>query len=175
MFRSRLGLLLVACLFTVTLLSVPTARAEEIPRAWIGGLYGISVPNAAGTTARGMFGFSAGAKLGTEWGLGAYYMNSQKSESGTNFDYALYGVQFGYHFEGEANGVFVAGRIGTSKVDSGTTSVSPMNLGVVGGYDYMFTDHLSIGGEVNFMSISQASPINAFTTLDFLGAVKIWF
>jgi hypothetical protein len=169
--RSIAGL---AVAFLTTMAARP-AHAIEIPHAWAGGLFGLSVPNADDTTSRGMYGITAGAKLGDNLGLGAYYLTSHKDESSTQFNYDLYGVQLSYHFDGEASGAWFGGRIGTSKVTVGADSKSPLNIGVVGGYDYMLVDHLSIGGEVNWMSISEASPISGFSSLDFLAALKLWF
>lgn len=163
----------LAALALSTLISVP-ALAAEIPHAWVGGLLGISVPNYDNTTSRGMFGLTAGAKLGDNLGLGAYYMTSSKDENGGRFNYDLYGVQLSYHFDGEATGAWFGGRVGTSKIDVGS-SYSPMNIGAVAGYDYLLTDHLSLGGEINWMSISESSPLKSFSTLNFLGALKLWF
>lgn len=175
MIRSTRYSLMAAGWLSICLFSGAAARAATIPRAWVGGHYGLAVPNADKTTTRGMYGITAGAKLGTELGLGVYYFGAHKDESpGVAFDYDLYGIELGYHFEGEANGAFFAGRIGTSKVNVAGTSYSPTNLGVAGGYDYMFTDHLSIGGEASFMSIQSAGALSSFTTLDFLGSIKIW-
>lgn len=156
------------------LVSAP-ALAADIPHAWVGGLFGLAVPNADHSTTRGMFGVTLGAKLGDNLGLGAYYTSSAKDEDTVGrFNYDLFGVQLSYHFDGEASGAWFGGRIGTSKIDVGTT-YSPMNIGAVAGYDYLLTDHLSLGGEVNWMSISESSPLKSFSTLDFLAALKIWF
>jgi hypothetical protein len=168
MFRS--GFIALA-LALVTLVS-PLAHAGPDSRGWVGGLLGLTVPDADNTSSRSMWGLTAGAKLGSEWGIGAYYLNSEKS---SEFDMNLYGVQFGYHFEGEANGVFIAGRLGTSKLESGSVEWSPTNLGVVAGYDYMLGEHFSLGGEASFMSIGKDNNQESFTILSFLGAAKFWF
>ena len=155
------------------------ALAAEIPHAWVGGLFGLAVPNYDGTTSRGMAGLTVGAKLGDNLGLGAYYLSSSKDETGGRFNYDLYGIQASYHFDGDAVGAWFGGRIGTSKIDASSSgisvSASPMNIGAVGGYDYMLTDHISLGGEVNWMSISESLPVKSFSTLDFLAALKLWF
>ncbi len=165
----------LAAIFAVFLLSTSPAQAID-SKGWVGGLYGLTVPSYNGTGARGIYGLTAGAKVGTEFGVGVYYTSSQKRESIGDFNFDLYGVQAGYHFEGEANGVFIAGRIGTSKIAvNGATNVSPMNVGAVVGYDYMLGDHLSLGGEISYMSIAASAPIESFTTLNFLAALKLWF
>jgi len=164
----------LAALALSALISVP-AFAAEIPHAWVGGLFGLAVPNADNTSTRGMFGLTAGAKLGDNLGVGAYYLTANKDENTIGrFNYDLYGVQLSYHFDGEATGAWFGGRIGTSKIDTGAT-YSPMNFGVVGGYDYLLIDHVSLGGEINWMSISESAPLKSFSTLDFLAAVKFWF
>lgn len=172
-----LALALTCFSFAATLAVAPVAHAEEDPNGWVGGLLGLTVPNADETSSRSMWGLTAGAKLGSEWGLGAYYLTSHKDE-GTpigDFNFDLYGVQCGYHFEGEARGVFLAGRVGTSKLTSGVTDISPMNLGAVAGYDFFLGDHFSLGGEASFMNISGSDGIESFTILSFMGAAKFWF
>jgi hypothetical protein len=159
--------------FAVFALSAP-AHASEMPHAWVGGLFGLAVPNYDNTTSRGAYGLTAGAKLGDNLGVGVYYISSQKNENLGKFNYDLFGVQFSFHFDGEATGAWFGGRIGTSKVDTGS-SYSPMNYGLVGGYDYLFIPQASIGGEVSWMSISQSAPLNSFSSLNFLAALKFWF
>jgi Outer membrane protein beta-barrel domain len=165
-------------LFALALVSAPLfsniAHAAPDSHGWAGGLLGLTVPDADDTSSRGIWGLTAGAKLGSEWGIGAYYLTSHKNEDFGKFDFDLYGVQFGYHFEGEANGVFIAGRIGTSKIEAGGLDESPTNIGVVAGYDYMLGEHFSLGGEASFMNIS-GDDIESFTLLSFMGAAKLWF
>lgn len=175
MIRSILKSTLAAALLAGSLLSTSAAQASDT-KGWVGGLFGLTVPSYNGTQARGMYGITAGAKVGTEFGLGVYFLSSQKRESIGDFNFDLYGVQVGYHFEGEANGVFIAGRVGTSKIAvNGTTNASPMNFGAVVGYDYMLMEHASLGGEVSYMSIASAASTESFTTLNFLAALKLWF
>lgn len=161
-------------IFAFSILSAQAAQAAEIPHAWVGGQFGLAVPNADGTTARSMVGLTLGAKLGDNLGLGAYYQASHKDETARRFNYDIYGVQLSYHFDGDATGAWFGGRVGTSKVDTGST-YSPMNIGVVAGYDYLISGPLSLGGEVNWMSISDSGALAGFSTLDFLLALKLWF
>ncbi len=175
---NRFGLsLLVALVAAVTSFS-NAAHAEYDSPAWVGAMYGLSVPSASNTNSRGMFGITAGAKLGTEYGLGVYYMSSHNKESGADFNYDLYGVEFGYHFEGEARGAYFGGRLGTSKIKVGGDSTSPFHFGVFAGYNYFLNDHFSLGGDASFMSISQSSDngdtLKGFTTLNFLLTAKFW-
>lgn len=176
--KSLLALVLVGASMFATL-SSEVAQAGVDSRGWVGGLLGITVPDTDGVSSRSIWGLTAGAKLGSEWGVGAYYLNSSKNEDFGKYDLNLYGVQFGYHFEGEANGVFIAGRIGTSKIEVGGADFSPTNLGVVAGYDYMLGEHFSLGGEASFMTIASDSGAGArsesFTLLSFMGAAKFWF
>lgn len=152
-----------------------SANAADIPHAWVGGLFGLSVPNYSNTTSRGMYGLTAGAKLGDNLGVGAYWNSSQKDETLGKFNYDLYGVQLSYHFDGEASGAWFGGRLGTSKITVAGSSFSPMNFGLVAGYDYEFAPHVSFGGEINWMSISSSAPLDSFSTLDFLLALKLRF
>jgi hypothetical protein len=123
--------------------------------------------------------------------VGAYYLTSSKDESANNttttFKYDFYGVEFGYHFEGEAKGAYFGGRLGMTQVASKSVgadfSTSPMHWGVMVGYNYMVVDHISLGGEVNFMSVSSSSAtvagttqtIAGFSTLNYLLTAKAWF
>jgi len=178
---NRLGLsLLVVVVALISSFSI-SAHAEYDSPAWIGGMYGLSVPSASHTNSRGMYGLTAGAKLGSEYGIGVYYLNSHNKESAGDFNYDLYGVEFGYHFEGEAKGAYFGGRLGTSKlkVTSGgfTSSTSPFHYGVFAGYNYFVGDHFSLGGEAGFMSVASSTDTNTidgFTMLNFLLTAKFW-
>ena len=162
-----------------------SASAQAAEKAgWVGAFGGLTVPNLGSSTARGMYGITAGAMLGDEWGIGAYYQTSSKDEDGANsskqaFNYDLYGVEFAYHFEGEAAGVYIGGRVGTSKVKLGNTTNSPMHYGPVVGFNHMLGSSFSIGGDLSWISVasSGSSPndISGFSTLNFLADVKFWF
>jgi hypothetical protein len=165
-----------------------TALAED-QHGWVGGLLGMTVPNKDKTSARPMWGISGGAKLGSEFGLGAYYLNSNNDEqlstgAKVNFGFDLYGIEAAYHFEGEAKGVYVGGRIGMSKVKVADFSTSPAHWGIVGGYNHMIADNVSIGSEASYMSIANSSyndnagtsaSIDSFSLLSFLLSAKLWF
>jgi hypothetical protein len=159
------------------------AHAEDLAHGWAGAMGGISIPSLSGSSARGLWGLTVGAKLGSELGLGAYYEGSSKNEdfNGTEqaFNYSLYGVQFSYHFEGEAMGAYFGARVGISKVNKGGVNVSPVNYGAFGGYDYMIIPQLSVGGELAYMGVGSGSEgtntVSSFSMLNFTGAVKFWF
>lgn len=167
-------------------LSIPglaNAAAGGDQAGWVGALGGISIPNADNTTSRTAFGITGGAKLGSEWGIGGYYLTSTKDETGGKFGYDLYGIEFAYHFEGEAAGVYLGGRVGTSKITAGTASTSPTNYGALAGFNHFVTDNFSLGGEVNFFSVpestttvaSTTTTVKGFTMLNFLASAKFWF
>lgn len=172
------------------------AAASGEHAGWLGATGGLSVPNYDNTTARTALGITAGAKLGSEYGVGAYYRTSAKDEAGLNgvtfpFNYDLYGVMAGYFFEGDAKGAYFGAMIGMTKVTSkpavgGTNydaSTSPMHWGLVGGYDYFIGDHLSLGAELSYVSVGNSTAAtaggtwaqSAFSTLNFNGALKFWF
>jgi hypothetical protein len=166
------------------------AMAES--SAWIGGLFGLSIPNASNTTSRSMFGIDGGAKVGGDFGVGAYFLSSTKDESTTSglssFNYDLYGIEVGPQFEGEAKGVYLSLRLGTSKVKVGTLTTSPFHWGAVAGYNHFLgskASNVSIGGEASFISVASSSgipiggvltqSIDAFSALNFLLTAKLWF
>lgn len=170
------------------LASVGTStQAAEDHAGNIGASYGISVPDYSGTTSRSILGLQGTAKLGTEWGLGGYYLSSSKSETSNNttgdFGYQLYGVKGTYHFEGEARGVYLGGMIGVSKVHAINYDTSPSHYGVLAGYDKMLGEMFSVGGEFSYISIGGSSTtyngaskdVNSFNTLNFSVGVKFWF
>lgn len=167
----------------------PQAQAEA--QGFVGGLLGMSVPDAEDSSARPMFGINGGAMLGTEYSLSGYYLTSSQEEDvdGTkiDFNYALYGVQGAYHFEGEAKGVWFGLKLGMSKLDVGVgalkVNTSPMHWGLAAGYDYWMTDMISIGGEASYISIAESDETingvtvttDAFGTINLLASVKLWF
>lgn len=172
----RLSNMVGKFVLSLALLSLPAVSNAE-PKGWIGALGGLSVPNQSDSTSRLMFGITGGAKLGTEFGVGGYFLSASKDEGGSlgTFTYEMYGVEFAYHFEGEANGVYVGGRLGTSKVKAGGISASPLNYGAVAGYNHFLGENFSLGGEVNFFSIPTENNVRGFTMLNFLGSAKFWF
>lgn len=171
---------------TALTIAIPSISHAD-PRGWVGGLFGLSIPNADNTTSRPIYGITGGAKLGSDFGIGAYYLTSTKEEDvlggKTKFDYDLYGIEGAIHFEGEANGVYLGGRVGTSKLKVGSgvlqVTTSPMHYGLVAGYNHMLGDNFSLGGEANFFSIPESSSsgvtIDGFTMLNFIASAKLWF
>jgi hypothetical protein len=175
-------------------LNVAQAKVSSSdPAGWAGGLFGVSVPNADNTTSRSIYGLTAGAKIGSDLGIGGYYMSSSKDETvagvSSKFAYDLYGVEVGMHFEGEAKGAYFGGRLGTSKVTASVAgasiSTSPFHWGAFVGYNHMIGGNFSLGGDVNFFSLAQSSAtplgsttsqtINAFNVLNFMASAKFWF
>jgi hypothetical protein len=175
-----------AVLLTI-LLSFQTASAAEDYAGNIGAQFGLSVPDLSGSTARTIVGLQGTAKLGSEWGLGAYYLTSSKNETissvATDFNYQLYGVKGTYHFEGDARGAYFGALVGISKVHIGQVDTSPTNFGVLAGYDKMLGSVVSLGGELSYINVGSSSAtynnvnvsVNSFNTLNFLAAVKFWF
>lgn len=166
------------------------AAADGEKALWVGGAGGLMVPNKSGTTARTMLGITAGAKIGTELGLGAYYFTSQKDEGGVvgKFDNDYYGVEGTYHFEGEAKGAYFGVRLGITKMDFGATpnqvSASPFHAGFIAGYNHWVTDFLSVGGDIGFYSVSKGEAtsqatgttvtVDSYSALNFLATLKLW-
>lgn len=185
----KLSMSALAAVLFVSLFSTPAHAAAEGEQAlWVGGAAGAIVPTRSSTTARTAFGVTAGAKIGTEMGLGGYYFTSRKDEGGTvgNFNIDFYGVEGTYHFEGEAKGAYFGVRLGITKIDVGTgaaaVSVSPFHVGAVGGYNHFITDSLSVGGDVSAYSVSKGDAtvsgvtvsIDSFSALSFLATLKFW-
>lgn len=172
----RASRILASTVLAIGFLGFASANAAD-PKGWVGALGGISVPNQNDASARPMVGITGGAKVGSEFGVGGYYLTASKDEGGTvgTISYDLFGVELAYHFEGEANGVYLGGRLGTGKAKAGAASASPLNYGAVAGYNGFLNDHLSLGGEVNFFSLPETGDVDGFTMLNFLGSVKFWF
>ncbi len=184
--------------FLLTIMALPVFGEGKDPFAmdsqvYLGAVGGVSVPDADGTTQRTGYGFEAGAKLSDEFGVGAFFLTSNKEELAGNglsnfeFDYAIYGVEANYLFDGSAAGAYVGARAGLSKVskvlDSGKSyAISPFVWGLQAGYDYMLGTHLSLGAQMNAMFVSGGSMdtttgliVGPFDVLNFLGVVKFWF
>ncbi len=167
--------LIVAFFFSLT----SNAAGLEDRQGWAGGLAGITVPNADNSSSRVAYGITAGAKLGSELGLGAYFLSSSKKEGVADFGYQLFGIQASYHFEGEAAGAFFGARVGISKVKVALAETSPTNYGLVGGYDHAIGERLSLGGEASYMAVASGNdgsvPIDSFGMINFLASLKFWF
>ncbi|MGE0763279.1 MAG: outer membrane beta-barrel protein [Bdellovibrionales bacterium] len=165
----------------LTLLSATMAEAQA--KGYAGLLLGMSVPDADDTSARPMYGVQGGARLDGEFGLGAFYLTSKKEETvnavKTDYDYNLYGLEGSFHFEGVADGAYIAARIGLAKVDVGTVNYSPMIWGLLFGYDHFLSEKFSLGIEGGFTSVqgddNGTNNLDGFTMLNFLVAAKMWF
>ncbi len=159
------------------------APAMAQAKAYVGGGIGMSVPNADDTSARPIMGIFGGARLDGEIGIGGFYYTSSKDETiagvDTKFNYDLYGLEGSWHFEGIADGAFVAARLGLAKVKAFGLNYSPMTWGIAAGYDYFINEHFSLGAEGGFMSVMNENKstrdLDGFLTLNFLVAGKFWF
>lgn len=168
------------------------AAAQAEPLGFVGGLVGLSVPDADDTSARLGFGITGGAKLGSEWAIAGYYLSSSKEEESNgikgDFDYQFYGVEGSYHFEGEAKGVYLGVRAGMSKVKigiplSGNVKVefetSPFHWGPVAGFNYFLAENFSLGGDVSYLLVSSDKDdgvkTDSFGVLNLMGSAKFWF
>jgi hypothetical protein len=174
-------------MMTLLLSLVGTQSAHAQAKGYVGLLVGLSVPDADDTSARPMYGVMGGARLDGEFGLGAFFLTASKEETidGTkaDFNYSLYGLEGSFHFEGVADGAFVAARVGLAKVKqgfpAGSENFSPLVWGIGFGYDYFLSEKFSLGAEAGFMSVQGESKtpndLDGFTMLNFLVAAKMWF
>lgn len=171
-------------LFTAVLATMLSANfAHAQAKGYAGVLVGLSVPDADDTSARPAYGVLGGARLDGEFGLGGYYISSAKEETINNnkadFNYSLYGIEGSFHFEGVADGAYVAARVGLAKVKAGSENYSPLAWGLNFGYDYFLKENFSLGIEAGFMSVQgenkTTQDLDGFTMLNFLVAAKMWF
>lgn len=175
----RVLLLVSALVATMTTASFAQAQAK----GYAGVIAGLSVPDADDTSARPAFGVLGGARLDGEFGLGAYFLTSSKEESvggvDADFNYSLYGLEGSFHFEGVADGAYIAARVGLAKVKAGTSEISPLAWGLNFGYDHFLNEMFSIGIDAGFMAVQGdkdgAASVDGFTMLNFLVAAKMWF
>lgn len=159
------------------------APAVAQAKGYAGVLVGMSVPDYDDTSARPIFGFLGGARLDGELGIGGFYLTSSKDETinnqETKFNYDLYGLEGSFHFEGVADGAYIAARVGLAKVSTAAKNYSPMVWGINFGYDYFIKESFSLGAEGGFMSVASekkgAFELDKFTMLNFLVAAKFWF
>jgi hypothetical protein len=166
------------------------AHAAEDPHGWVGAELGMSNPDYSGTTMRSIYGITGGAKLGSNLGIGVYYLSSTNSESppvGT-FGYNLFGVDFGYYFDGEASGAYFGASLGMTKLTAGNSpnqvTTSPSHYGAFAGYNYMIGDRFSLGGELRYAAVGSSSGnnsagnnvnVNSFNILSVMLTGKFWF
>ncbi len=181
--------LLLALTITAT-----SSFAADDQKGWVGAGLGLSIPNQDNTSTRGIYGITAGAKLGSEIGLGGYYFASSKAESsnGVSFDfnYSLIGAELTYQFEGEAKGVYFGGRLGISRVENKpststtTYSASPFHYGAVVGYNHFINSNFSLGGDASYMMVDHSTATVAgvqtdvnksFGMINLMFAGKFWF
>lgn len=172
-------------LFVLFALCSTPALAQA--KGYVGAIGGFSVPDAEDTSGRPIFGAVVGSRLDGELGLGGYFLSSSKKEKinsvDADFDYALYGIEGSFHFEGIADGAFVALRMGLAKIKVGEANMSPFSYGLGFGYDHFINEAFSVGIDAGFMSVQKSSDnVNgvsadqkAFNMLNFMVAAKFWF
>ncbi len=173
--------------YILVLLAMCSAPALAQAKGYVGAIGGFSVPDAEDTSGRPIFGAVAGSRLDGELGLGGYFLSSAKKEKVNNvdvdFEYALYGIEGSFHFEGIADGAFVALRMGLAKIKVGDANMSPFSYGLGFGYDHFINEAFSVGIDAGFMSVQKSSDsVNgvsvdqkAFNMLNFMVAAKFWF
>src|SRR4051812_46930095 len=137
-------------LFALALIVSTSAFAAEAntdAKGWVGGLFGIQVPSYDDVDSRAAWGVTAGAKLGSEYGLGAYYIEGKGDGLGGSFDYGLMGIELTYQFEGEAAGVYLGGRMGLTKlkatVGAASNDFNPYHWGLLAGINHFISPNLS--------------------------------
>ncbi len=179
--------LALTSVLAITALSTPSRAAGIDSNGWVGGFGGLHLPDAEDTSSRPAYGITGGVKLGTEWGIGAYYLTSSKEEDingvKTDFDYSLVGVEIAYHFEGEAAGVHLGGRLGMTTLEVGSLDSKPVHLGLMAGYNHWLSDHLSIGGEAALFNVASSEDtvagvkrdIEGFNALSLMASLRLWF
>src|SRR5688572_27074402 len=114
-------------LATILVLFSTSALAQA--KGYVGVVGGFSVPDAEDTSGRPIFGAVAGARLDGELGLGGYFLSSSKKETingnKEDFNYSMFGIEGSFHFEGVADGAYVALRMGIAKIKFGEANISP--------------------------------------------------
>lgn len=175
----------------VSFFSFNSYAAFDVDKSlWAGGAYGFEVPTKNGVSQRSIYGITAGAKIGSEFGLGGYYFSSGGADNGAigMLDTKYYGIEVSYHFEGEARGAYLGLRFGITKVDFGLSpnevSASPFHTGIIAGYNYMISDSLSIGGDFGYYMVSKGEAtsqatgatqsLDGYSTLNFMATLKAW-
>lgn len=176
-------------LFALLCFAFVPAQAAGIDSAgYVGGTFGLNIPDYEDTSARAAFGIVGGAKLGTELGLGGYFLSSNKEETingaRTDFNYSMYGIEGAYHFEGEAAGVYLGLRLGLTNVDTGVADFAPYHWALLAGYNHWLMDNFSLGGEASFTSVAKdedtlasgaTASLDAFNIIGFMATAKFWF
>jgi hypothetical protein len=159
-------------------------------KGWVGGLFGLQVPTYDDVDSRTAWGLTAGAKMGSEIGLGAYYISAPGEASlggaGAKFNYSLIGIELTYQFEGEASGMYLGGRLGLTNLETQvagiTNDFNPYHWGALVGYNHYLARTISIGGEGTFFSVPKdsdssgtAATSKAFEIIALMASLKFWF
>ncbi len=182
--------LMFSTMITTTAFGQTAADAVFDSKGWVGGLFGLHVPTYDDVDSRTAWGITAGAKMGSEIGLGAYYLSAPGDASlggaGGEFNYSLVGIELTYQFEGEASGMYFGGRLGLTSLETSVATVTndfnPYHWGALVGYNHFLARTISIGGEGTFFSVpkdSDASGVpaqsKAFEIISLMASMKFWF
>jgi hypothetical protein len=186
----RKFILTVVLLFSTSAFAEGAQDAIFDSKGWIGGLFGLQVPTYDDVDSRTAWGLTAGAKLGSEIGMGAYYISAPGDATlggaGGKFNYSLIGIELTYQFEGEASGMYFGGRLGLTNLETEVAGVTndfnPYHWGALVGYNHYLARTISIGGEGTFFSVPKdtdgsgtVATSKAFEIIALMASLKFWF
>ncbi len=141
---------------------------------YVGALLGIGMVNNSGGT-NFTYGLGGGYKFMPDWSVGAdFTYNSFTVPSPLTANLSLILANIKYYF---GSGGFAGLKLGEGTVSySGTGSpgsASNLAWGPTVGYNYIFTDKWSVGGEANLIWISNSNP--GVSVFQILANLKYWF
>lgn len=156
---------LIMAVFSVLLVGIidsPYASAQSQNEAYVGFLYGLSVPDAESANPHHFSGIVGSTSLTPLMSLGGYYLqsSSEQGKGGRNFDYSIHGLEGALHRKTNLGDTFYGIRVGLSKVrtkENGQETIfSPYHYGVVAGHDRFIYSWLVLGFEGSFLQFQKS-------------------
>jgi len=182
--RKILGsLFIVAAMALGTAVPLRNANADPTLGVTIGGMGGLALPSADGTSSRFGWGFEGDYKLTDSFTAGLYYITSSQSITvpinagasvSTDNAIHLYGVQGAYHFYIPGFALGLRAGIGNTSSSSGSISNSNTQfaLGPYASYDWHFASMWSFGGDASIIFVTGSGSYNE---VNLLATLKVWF
>jgi hypothetical protein len=151
-------------------------------------MYGHSVPDAENTNTYILTGVKGEAFFTPQLSAGGYYLMSDGSGEPSileKFRYSFHGIQGAYHMPASGGDIFIALRMGVTKIQHTVNTVdvtfSPYHYGIATGYDYHMGKYIALGFEGSYLHVQRGRTtqagssvlLDSFNVINFMLSLQV--
>ncbi|HAR43545.1 MAG TPA: hypothetical protein DCS07_13105 [Bdellovibrionales bacterium] len=174
--KTKLVLILWSLMFCLP------GEAKEMSLTYAGIFAGAGSPSNsdAGIT----FGGTFGRRMTPDFGTGIYYTQlsstiSALGTAGTSTKLSAYGVEGNYYLTGDMDGMVIGMKLGllsrTLQMTGMKVTATPLSVGPKLAFDHKLDSKVSVGFEANVLFQGANNGQEAYSLINMLGALKLWF